>query len=87
MHLVLECEKVISRSFEHLLEILIVKMETSWLQERDFETIGDGSLPISTLFMPPWLGRTLSLHLPSLPPPFHCFSLIFEIVFTIVHHA
>jgi len=42
MHLVLECEEVISKSFEHLLQFLVVKMATSWLQECDSTTIGDG---------------------------------------------
>jgi hypothetical protein len=86
MHLVLECEKVISRSFEHLLQFLVVKMARSWLKNRDSTTIGDGSLPISMFFMPPSLGRTLSLST-SPPPPPPCFYLIFEIVFMVVHNV
>jgi hypothetical protein len=82
----LECEEVISRSFEHLLQFLVVKMAKSWLKKYDSTTIGDESLPISMFFMPPLLGRTLSLST-SPPPPLHCFSLIFEIVFMVVHNV
>ncbi len=47
----LEAKKVMFKNFEHLLQFLVVKMATLWLQERDSTTNGDGSLPISTLFM------------------------------------